>query len=207
MPRRRACGSDAASARRSVRIAARRCGAGRVASVRASAAVRRSDRRGDADESQPRHQLLRLDELGRGVVGEVLVAQHLGGAEAQLDRRIVGPLLRCRAAAPSSSLVVDRQRDLEQLVLERVVVVGAGVLPEHGERAVEQLVVLGPAHERRPCRPVRRRRGRSMPTQAIASANAHRGARRHGQPGAAQHAGERDRDLARVRGSRRRTSR
>ena len=98
--------------------------------------------------------------------------QHLGDAEAQLDRRVVARRRRVRVVAVVVVLVaVDGERDRSPARAPRPASPPAGVLPEHPERPVEQAEVLRAAHERRPRRPSRRRRGRSTPTAPSASAN------------------------------------
>ncbi len=93
-------------ARSAWRIVRRRSGwAPRRDRLRAEAAPRR------AGEAQAGHQLLREAQLVVLVGGEVLVAQHLGGGEAQDELRVaVGLVLAVVVVVVGGVLVVDGQR-------------------------------------------------------------------------------------------------
>ena len=90
------------------------------------------------DEPESAHQLLSLDELVGAVLGEVLLAQHLGGAEPQLDHRIVAAVGLIRAGVGIVTLVVHRRGDLERLVLDERIGIRRSRVPRtpgrHGRR-------------------------------------------------------------------------
>ena len=105
------------------------------------------------DQSQTGHHLLGQFQLFRGVLGEVLVAQHLGGREPQIDRFVVG-----RGSAGVGVVVfvftgVDGQRDVLLFgfcrIDDRIT-----TLPEDGERPLEHRLVLRARQQCRPARPV-----------------------------------------------------
>ena len=156
-----------ASARRRRAARAARCGAGRAGRAARPARPQPARPAQRAGEAQVGHQPARLGELGGGVGGEVLVAQHLGRAEAHRERR--------RRRSRVAVVVVGRRRRRRRSSSASVISASAGVggaerrrtpLPERGERAVVGVDVLGAAHERGPARPVHARRGRRRPTRA-----------------------------------------
>ncbi len=155
---------------------------------------------GRADEAQAGHQLLGLVQLLVRVVGEVLVPQHLGGAEPQLDRLLVGSLGGVGfVVGVVGGVVVDGERDVHRFLGRHVLAHRLAALPEHLERPVVGLVVLRAAHERGPTGPVR--------VVAIVDPGGDerfgerdRRAHRNGQAGAAQEPRERHGDLAGVGG-------
>jgi hypothetical protein len=139
-----------------------------------------------------------LIELVDRVLGEVLVAQDLRGGEAQFDRRFVVRRSAVVAVVGVRVVVaVDGDRDVDLLDRFVVGVAGIMVLEEHGERPIEHADVLGTPDERGAPRPVH-------PASIAQADGVERLGERVGatggdlEAGAAQHPGERDRDLRRV---------
>ena len=148
--------SGAGSARRPTSSPPAPCGAGRVVPCAPCCAARRRDSRGEPTSRRRDISCCASISSCVGVVGEVLVPQHLGGAEAQLDRLVVGRLggvgfvVRVVAVSSSTASVMCIGSSAGAVLARRL-----ATLPEHLERPVVDLVVLGAAHERRPAGPVR----------------------------------------------------